>query len=596
MKDFKIIAFALAFLSAVVSCEKMDQQVLDENDKQEEIVPNAGNSSTLGNVMFPETISGTISPDTKTAYDADGTFSWSDSDRVRLLVSESLDTYTKIGVYTYKILDGNLSGDKKTAVFTNTSSGEELAAFKDGDWKSTGIAVYPASALERFASPESHSYGSPWFTHARNGSVSGEASDIILFGVADDLGTNFKFSTAMAVLKITLRNIPANAAKVKLSTSDKTNYPLSGDFALSIVEGKVEMSFLDSWVSSFADYQAVDISSDGAIDERDFYFNIPAASYPANTLSLTIEDANGGQILKRKIAAKLNIARNECLSVPALSYSHSVGFEGGSVTEPRIAWTIDSKRVRFCVSTSETIDISSFMSGYTFQNQKESGSYSDGYKILSYGDQKPTTSGKYYMHYIIQSDANGLPTSLTDANVIAYGTIPFYFSSGDVADYVGEYTFTSTNGGTTVVENPASGTLQHPGTGSNYSANMIIAATDDYTKGNLMLTTMYGKACASGKQLYGYLDASTGIVVFPYSGDDHYFHYANGNYFQLASSASISFSSGDYISSEMNGDLVFTGSSSSLVHGDYLVMDYTGSYPVTSWRAFIYGKGLTFTK
>ena len=562
--------FAILALSvAIVSCTKENEVIVpqDQDNQPSEILNG-----------IPETITGIIS-DTRTAYADDGDFTWANGDQVRLIVAEDLTTYSRQGIYTYMIK--SLSDNRKSATFTSTSTAGDLTAFVDGTWKSTGFAMYPTTILDRFNTPEGHSYGTPWFTLAR-GSVSGAKEDIILVGVNDESISNFRFYTAMSVLKVTLNNIPASAAAVKLCTSDKTNYPVDGDFSLSKDDsGKPAVNFISTYASGFNGYQKIDLSSQGEIASVDYYFNIPAAAYPANTLSILIEDANGGQIFKRTINKALTLAKNDCLSMPALTYSHTVAFKANcTASAPYITWTIDSKRVRFCVSTNSAINISEFIEGYKFTNNNATGNYSSEWALSSYGSQKPSATGQYYLHYIIQSDAvNSVPASLDAANVVAYGTIPFYYlSSDDAASFAKQYTFTKTD----------NVNFWHPGTGSNYATTMTLAVSDDVTRGNLMISEIYGKTGAN-KKLYGVLSSSDATsMTFAYNGDasgEHYF-YQNGNYFHVAQGATHDVAAA-------TGDIEFTiASGPVLTCENYLMMKYTASY--TGWNEFISGVGLVF--
>lgn len=574
MKSINYILLTCAVATLAFACTKETIE-----NTPDEIIPVEEVTATSD--AIPQTITGLISNEAvKTSYDADGKFSWLNSDQVRLIVCEDLSTYSRQGIYTYKIKDGGLSSDGKTAVFTSNSTAGDLTAFVDGTWKSTGIAIYPTSVLDRFNTPESHSYGTPWFTLARYGVVSGLASDIMLAGQALSDNSNFKFSTAMAVLKVTVKNIPANTATIKLCTSDKSNYPVDGDFALSKgTDGIVVMSFLPNYVDDFKGYQAVDLSSEGEISSRDFYFNIPANTYPAGTLSIRLEDANGGKIMVRTVNKALSLERNDCLAIPALTYSHEIAFQAGCLaSNPMITWAIDSHRVRFCVSQNSTINLTEFDSGYTFANDNTSGNYTGSYALSSFSKQKPSVSGQYYMHYLLQSDRGGLPTSLTASNVIAYGTIPFYYlSNEDATTYAKQYHFTKTDGTN----------FWHPGTGSNYTTTMTLAVSNDVTRGNLMISELYGK---SGDKLkvYGTLTASDATsMTFTYNGDgnDKYFFTQNGNYFHIAQGSSHD--------ANVSGDIVFSiADGPVLTCENYLMMKYTSNY--SSWNEFISGVGLVF--
>lgn len=570
----KRLVYIIAAALAVFSCTKEQVQETSGNNTSDTT------PSTISLTDIPETLTAVISDGlSKTSYDAEGNFSWLSSDRVRLLVCEDLTSYSRQGIYSYQVK--SLSDDGKTAVFTSTSTAGDLTAFTDGTWKNTGIAMYPESVLERFNTPESHSYGTPWFTLARGGVVSGAASDIILTGMAQEDNSNFKFSTAMAVLKVTVKNIPANTAKLKLVTADKSNYPVDGDFALAKgTDGIVTTTFIPTYVSDFNGYQAVDLSSEGEIASRDFYFNIPANTYPAGTLSIRLEDANGGKILLRSINKDLTLSRNDCLSIPELAYSYTVELSNSAST-PVINWSVYSRSIRYCVDQNENIDLSNFNSGYRFQRaDSETGAYSGSYALLTFANQKPAASGKWYIHYILQSDADGIPSSLDAANVVAYGTIPFYFlTNEDAGTFAKQYTFSREDGTN----------FWHPGTGSNFATTMTLAASDDATLGNLMISELFGKSGAN-KKIYGVLSSSdASSITFTYSGEDSdkYFFSANGNYFHVAQSSNGA-------AGQSVDDIVFAVSNGPvLTCENYLMMKYTGSYPA-DWKPFIYGLGLIF--
>ncbi len=568
----KVLYSLLAISMAALSCTK-ESDINNNDNNQNEVVPGVVSEA------IPATITGVLSEKTKTAYTDNGDFTWVDSDQVRLIVTKDLNTYSPQGYYTYTIK--SLSSDNKTATFTSTGDAGDLTDFDNsGDYKSTGYAVYPISVLDRFSTPEGHSYGAPWFTLAK-GSVSGAMSDIILIGVNDASISNFKFYTAMSVLKVTLKNIPANAAAIKLCTSDKTNYPIDGDFAISTgSDGKPALTFLTTYASSFKGYQKVDVSEEGEISESSYYFNIPAATYPANTLSIVVEDANGGQILKRTINAAITLERNDCLSMPSISYSYSISITGNA-NAPRLAWTIDCKRIRFHVSQDSTNDINNYESGYTFANDNSTGSYSSTYDMSKFANNKPTDTGQYYLHYLLQSDRGDKPTSMSDANVVGYGTIPFYFLGSDASSFAKQYTFTSTDSGD-------SQNFWHPGTGSNYTKTMTLSASNDVTKGNLMMSELYGKTAAN-KPLYGILtSAGATSITFAYNGDgENDYFFQQGNYFHVAQSSNgwASYSTSDVVFSIASGPV--------LTSQAYLMMKFTASYPA-NWGQFVYGYQLEF--
>lgn len=496
-KRLTINSLILAALSvaALVSC-------------QTELVPQDRTGSLPSEILGSidkEYMTGENGQVTKTSYDSEGKYSWLSSDEVSLIVANS--SFTNVGAVKYQVK--SLSDNGRTAVFSSSASGD----LNEYAGENAGIAVYPATIAP---ANSSNTYGTPYIVLPQE--VRGEAGDIVLTGISGDDGSNYYFSTAMSVIKLTINNIPENAAQLRLCT-DKVNFPLDGHFALvKDSENKYSISGVQS-KGSADDYVYVDLSSDSAIESRAFYFNVPVAEYPAGTLSVMLCDANGGQLMKRTVNATLNLARNECLEVPALTYSAPVSLvkmsADGSDINPKVEWTISSKQIRFCVSTSETNDPSSYDADYVLANPNDGGSFQGSQELTAYAANKPSVSGKYYLHYILQSEAADVPSSLEDDNVVAYGTLPFYYSSEDydiAGKYIFEWYWLDTNNNVKELNHYSDPNWDEPG-----DAYMVLSESDDYTKGTVMLTNMWGKEAEH--PVYGYVDGSNNQVIFPFAGD-----------------------------------------------------------------------------
>ena len=387
---------------------------------------------------FPQQFSATIADNndasqsnaTKTVYDEDGKFKWLSSDHVRLIVSKDLGTSSPIGYFEFSI--ESLSNEDKSAVFTATNgTSGQLPEFNGGDWKSTGFAMYPISMLDRFKNTENHSYGAPWFQLGRGGYVSGKIEDTILIGTLKDGDDNYKFYSAMGVLKLTVNNIPAECARIKLCTAHKVNYPVDGDFAISKDgDGVPVLTFLTTWAADNNGYQAVDLSTEGFIDSKDFYFNIPAKSYAADQLSVVLEKSDGTAIVTKTIKKKLNISRNECLSFPVLNALPFVITEQGFAPRLRYHKT-SSQKLRFDVNTvaltAENYNKSDWEDGNRFTNEYTNEDYYN-IPVGSFG-----ATGTYYLNYLVMTSDDTQPNSLDAENVTSYGSIPIYFIKSDTA-------------------------------------------------------------------------------------------------------------------------------------------------------------------
>lgn len=588
MKKSVLLLF-ISVISVAVSLTSCNTDELSSDEPLESSVP-----SELVATLNPEAM-------TRTAYDATGKFAWLETDKVSLLLSDNLSTYSKLGSQLYEVK--SLENENRTAVFKAVGSDDELNAYSNGTWNSADMAIYPSSLA---VNDDNNNYGVPYIELPQV--ISGIASEIVLTGVPTYNNSNYKFSTAMSVISFTLENIPASAAQLRLYTVKET-YPIDGYFSLiKGGDGKIAIGASNK-LGNAHDYIYVDLSSEGAIDSRSFYFNIPIANYPAGTLYLLLCDANGGQIMKRTVNVALNLARNEALVVPSLAYSSTVAFSGGSDLDPQVAWTIDCKQIRFCVSTSETNNLAAYNVSDVRTGTNTTGSFS-GTQALTALATGPSVSGKYYLHYILQSDNGGVPATLDAANVVSYGTLPFFFSSEDY-DWAGKYVFTwidCHNEGKS--SNPSDRKLCSPGFQStdSFEASMTLDATDDFTKGTVRLVNLYGKDATN--PLYGYYDGTNNKLVFPEVQDeDKYFftkyYKLKDSYFYVSGCTNVTYQYPSYnLSSDISGDVEFTigtttvnkQSIRSLTNSKYLMMKYTTTFPVTEWTPYMYGKGFVMHK
>lgn len=595
MKKIHLTLFSVFILSAIMTgCTR-------EINVDDPIQPETG-------IIFegvPEMITASFI-DTKTSYDTDGKFSWLNSDKVRLFVTTNMSTYSPLGYYPYDV--DHLENDNKMAYFIG-SKGTDLPAFTDGTYTSIGIAVYPESVTP--PNLKVHDYNLPYIKmpQARTGNL----NETVLTGVAKEGLSTFKFSTAMGIIKITVNNIPEKATQLRLYTTNKDTYPIDGDFMLQkdgagfvTIHNTDYKKYNSETQHSAHDYIYVALSGETS---STVYLNLPVAEYPKGTLYLQVCDSEGRLIMRRTINKDLDIARNDWVELPALTICNEM-VVGGNVTTPRCRWNFDGKQARAVVNQNPSINSADFSSaGLLFTNNANSrctyigSGYPEGYSIKACNPNPLSSgSGLYYMHYVILSNTTA-PASISAENVICSGTVPFYYSNGDVeASYVGEYDFSEMSGYSHIQakeDNPAIGRLCHPGTGSGYDTKMTLAATDDLTKGNIMLTKLYNQSPGSGHQLYGYYDATNSKIVFPYPGDDMdkcFFVSWNSNYFYIASCKTVTFS-GTALSSTATNALEFTVSDGSLTHSDYLMMKYTNSaFSFTTFDAFVYGKGLVFQK
>lgn len=290
----KKILFALTALSLLpfVSCEKEVENTLEETP-----VETTGEMMTIEARMSKES--------TKTSYTSDGKFTWLSTDQIIVITHADGDTDNQKN-FTFSTSAGNITEEGRAATFTGTVT----------DGYTIDYAAYPTS----LASDNTDSgYAAPFVKVPS--SVSGLVSSAMLIGIGDGAG-GYTFNTAMSLFKINVSGIPAAAAEIRLVTSDKANYPLDGDFTLEESAGVVTLDFAhyhSEWSAYDKGYQTIDISAEGAIDDRDFYFNVPIGTYPARTLSIQVLDGSDNIMDEKVITKALTTNRNELLTLPALT-------------------------------------------------------------------------------------------------------------------------------------------------------------------------------------------------------------------------------------------------------------------------------------
>lgn len=302
------------FCFAIVSCEK--EQTADNTETSpaepfEFVLP----------ANIPATLTASYT-DTKTDYDADGKFSWTAGDQVALMYVNNLDNPTSQGWVAYEVTSTSNDGRYATFSIVETADNQNRATAMSG-YKSTGIAIYPASvARPASGTSEYVSYGKPFFT--KPSSLTGSASEVMLIGspANEENPTDLKFSTAMAVLKISVSGIPSDAASFGLYTADQDNYPIAGDYLLNIGGDKeVKLDDYTKYGSSHTGQAYLKASLSGDPTQT-FYFNIPTGTYAANTISMKLLDANNNVLLEKTIKKEFTFNRNDLIEVGPYEYKN----------------------------------------------------------------------------------------------------------------------------------------------------------------------------------------------------------------------------------------------------------------------------------
>ena len=412
----KKIFYPLLSICAVgaiaVSCEK-------EADLSSETVRNS-------DTLTPSVITCEINPDdvtTRTQYAGNTTFGWTQNDWVRLATING----SSWGFSTYQTTD---------------ASGSTSATFGELDTTTradaSGYAIYPWSIYNFTGWAASGTWddqsGHPLVnlpnSIAYNSATPLDGGVIPLIG--KKVGSTYKFSTAVGIIKLTLAQSSTAIKKVKLVSSDK---PLAGKFAVSDVDTNVSQvantSGREGETSNEITLTGLTLT---AGESYDFYFPVPVGDYSASSLSVQFLDNSDNVLLKKTIAKSLSIARNEVLSIPSLVY-HRVEVNTTNPYHPSLFVEYPTGASRILVHVS---DAKLTAANYTTQwtNSKDGNRFNgavSAWDITTLSDKNGSSffsdSGTYYLQYIFVNSGDSKPSTLSDSRVMVYGSVPFTYSA-----------------------------------------------------------------------------------------------------------------------------------------------------------------------
>lgn len=446
-KLFYTLIAAGAVFSLTVSCEKELESSNEETTNQ------------VVNSNIPTEIVAVINPDdvtTKTQYESNTTFGWTSGDQVRMPVvkwsgANGTGSITACDYYTFTT--SATTGDA-SATFIRNGGSDNMESYDPnpsgtaGSWSSMGYLVYPNALVngKKYSGtvpvlnlPASITYNS---TNPLDGGV------VPMIGRKD--GETYKFSTAVGIIKLTISRAPSDAKKIVLTSATKA---IAGEFPISNVDATVSQITLDTQTNGTNTITLTGLSLTAG-ESYDFYFPVPVGTYAANDLSVSILASGDVPLLEKTITKSLTIARNEVLAIPALSYEQPVYIDG-NLSAP-VLHTVNpsgSSMVRVHIKTEKLT-----AANYDYNEWKDGNRFSasSSYNCTDLTNKSSvvflTSAGKYYLQYVVlKSGFSGIPTSLSNENVMAYGSVPFYFApSGNkipVADTWLDVPYVSTSEG-----------------------------------------------------------------------------------------------------------------------------------------------------
>ena len=303
MKKYFLLSGIIFATTLLFSCSK-EQEIVNDGENQE---------GTALNTIEAYIVEGT---DSKTAYDSEGKFTWSNPDKITMVVYNSgSPTPSKKGTidkYTYDT--SNVDG--RYATFSGS-------AFDD-EWKEAGIALYPnykASSYNCLTQGGTYDVDNKieHFTVSLNQEIRPNLAtplDLVpLIGRKDGSGY-YQFSTATGILKVTIKNIPSAARYVVLRSNN--DYVMCGTFSLDSGSSEIKES---NYLSGGYYQKSIKFTPDADGEDRDFYFPLPTGTIPAG-MTLLMDTGSSERILTKTTTSAITITANHITPLKAVTAEH----------------------------------------------------------------------------------------------------------------------------------------------------------------------------------------------------------------------------------------------------------------------------------
>lgn len=282
MKRLLYSIFALAAIAAAaVSCSKESESITPVKEVRTHTV----------------TIKAGLAPETRTAYDGEGKFSWVEGDKIGVVVSNG--------------------EEKKVVSFSTTGSGAvvEFSGEVEEGFEPTGIATYPYTEITEGYACNDFVYDPAKDSYRIWGSVKPSLETPLasnpLAGMADQWGV-FQFRSAMGAVKFTVENVREDVAYLYLEIPEEAEGALNGWFTLD-EEGTVTMA---NATEGWKDRYNWNVPAKGG-DTVEYYFYIPVGTIPAG-LKVELRNSSWAAIQSFTTVQPIEVLRNTVTNVAAI--------------------------------------------------------------------------------------------------------------------------------------------------------------------------------------------------------------------------------------------------------------------------------------
>ena len=310
------IAFA-SMLAIFALCACVKETVIKEEGNEQEPETVLEETPDIQTTEELSTVTAELSDEiTKTAYDSEGIFSWTASDRITMVLynngSADASKKGKVDKYTYD----NKSGAGVIATFSGTAI--------SSPWVEAGLALYPNYNVSSYNKlEEGGSYDVDLGTEAFQVKLGQEIRpnletplDLVPLIARKGGDGIYHFKTATGILKITITNIPSAARYVVLKSNN--DYYMCGTFNLDAGDTEIKES---NYVSGGYYQKSIYFVPETDGETRDFYFPIPTGTIPAG-MTLFMDTGSSERILTKTTTKPITITANHITPIKAVTAEH----------------------------------------------------------------------------------------------------------------------------------------------------------------------------------------------------------------------------------------------------------------------------------
>lgn len=443
---FSLIAVSIASLA----CSKMetaDNTVKENTVELKGIISNADGAQEV-----------------KTNYDLDastGTFYWTGTEKIGIL---NFDGYFWEDAFTSTTPANN----KETAlVFSGTPSDEgayqtDFAFYPIWDATAkTGIG-WSSSPIFKLYIHDSQAYN-----------AEAPLKDVVPMIAKKDGEGNYAFTPVTAIIEVNVKNLPAAARKITLSstgaaaalsgyyriTSNPANYASNIEWVMN--NGlTVNLAYNDG---NTAGVKTITFDSGLGKGEYSFYFPVSVGELP--NLTIAFKDGDDNVLQSLSYAKSITTARGNITRLPLMDLAKATSVVlAGTVAAPTAyinRLSPDVVGIKYAIATSADDAKAAATSGTSISAIGSENAFS-----ITPGTD---ASGLYYLGYVIYDSAD---------NTLGTFAIPFYYlAATEASAYMGQYTIGYSSSSITIPD---------------AAKTLTLAVSDNPAKGNVMLTEFLG--------------------------------------------------------------------------------------------------------